>query len=162
MYNSIEENIQNLLVTGKYSPLFYKQFVDLVKSGKLEFDFIAREIEYLEGTRLETTTKKESMFRGEILKGLWHKHIFDAHNIAINVKNSLSRNWDNISKSTKDDKEFLKKILKLIPKSVANPKKTGDWIVYEKTDKGNHYLTFATHNEDDENVYRRIQPYLAK
>lgn len=58
MHISIEEDIRNLLVTGKYSPLFYKQFVDLVKSGKFEFDLIAREIEYLEGTRKETTTKK--------------------------------------------------------------------------------------------------------
>lgn len=51
MHISIEEDIRNLLVTGKYSLLFYKQFVDLVKSGKFEFDLIAREIEYLEGIR---------------------------------------------------------------------------------------------------------------
>lgn len=162
MHISIEEDIRNLLVTGKYSPLFYKQFVDLVKSGKFEFDLIAREIEYLEGTRKETTTKKESMFRGEILKGLWHKHTFDAHNIATNVKNLLLKNWDNISKNTKDDKEFLDKILKLIPQSVTNPKKTGDWIIYKKIDNGNYYLTFAGHNETDENIYRRIQQYLVK
>ena len=87
--NFWESKIKELLVTGEYSELFYKQFVDCVKNGIYEFDFIAREIEYLEGTRTDTVTKKEAMFRGEVLKGLWHKHFFDAQNIPLNFSNKL-------------------------------------------------------------------------
>ena len=72
---SIKERIKSLLKTGKYSELFYDEFYNAIKNGYKEFDFVAREILYLEGARNNTTTKKEMMFRGDVLKGLWKKHV---------------------------------------------------------------------------------------
>ena len=160
MSETLKEKINSILVSGKYSELFYNQFLYLVKSGKMDFDFIAREIEYLEGKRADTSTKKEAMFLGEVLSGLWHKHIWNAHNIPRNIMNLLNKEFPAISKNSKNDEEFLEKILALIPKSVASKKKTGDWIVYQKNESGNLYLTIAAHNETDIEIYNRIKKYL--
>ena len=54
----------------------------------------------------------------------------------------------------------LEEIQSWVKKSVISHDKTGDWIVYKKTDRGNYYLTIAKHTESDEDIYNRIKPYL--
>ena len=156
----IKDRAKSLLVTGKYSLLFFQQFVNGVKKGVLDFEQIAKEIEYLEGTRSITTTKKESMFKGELLEGLWHKHFFDAQHIPTNCLKMLEKQQEKICRKNLSEDEFLEAILNLIDKSVVNYDKTGDWIIYQKTKQGNRYLTLARHNEPDEKIYERIKPYL--
>lgn len=158
--NFWESKIKELLVTGEYSELFYKQFVDCVKDGIYEFDFIAREIEYLEETRPDTATKKEAMFRGEVLKGLWHKHFFDATNIPLNFSKILKKQQNNICLAKGNEEDFLKKILALIPACVASTNKTGDWIVYQKRGNGNLYLTLAKHKEPDTKIFERVKTFI--
>ena len=52
------------------------EFLAHVKNGTYEPDSIGKEIEYLEGKRDITATKKEAQFKGNLLKGLWQKHFF--------------------------------------------------------------------------------------
>ena len=156
----IKDRINSLLITGKYSPLFFQQFVDSVKSGTIDFGQLAKEIEYLEGIRSYSTTKKEAMFKRSLLNGLWHKHFFNAHNIPTNYSNILTKQQEKICRKNLNEDEFLKAILDMINKSVVNHDKTGDWIVYKKIDNSNYYLTIAKHNESDEQIYNRIKPYL--
>lgn len=154
------KELESYLKTGKYSELFIKEYAYYINNGIYEPDFIGREIEYLEGKSPNTTTKKESIFKGILLKGLWHKHFFDAQHIPTNCLNMLEKNEKKILNKNLTDKEFLNSILNLVHKSVVSHDKTGDWIVYKKTDSGNFYLTIAKHNEPDEQIYNRIKPYL--
>ena len=156
----IKNRINSLLVTGKYSPLFFQQFVYSIKNGIIDFEQLAKEIKYLEGTRSSSTTKKESMFKTSLLKGLWHKHFFNAHNIPINFLNMLTKQQEKICRRNLNEDEFLKAILDMINKSVVNHNKTGDWIIFQKTKCGNIYLTLAKHTESNEKIYTRIKPYL--
>lgn len=156
----IKDRVNLLLVTGKYSPLFFQQFVDSVKSGTIDFGQLAKEIEYLEGIRSYSTTKKEAMFKRSLLNGLWHKHFFNAHNIPTNYSNMLTKQQEKICRKNLNEDEFLSAILNIVNKSIVNREKTGDWIVYKKTDKGNFYLTLAKHTESDEKIYNRIKQYL--
>ena len=46
---------------------------------------------------------------------------------------------------------------------------TGEWIVFQKHNEQNYYLTLAAHNEGDQNIYSRVKdvyefdyPFLKK
>lgn len=160
MFPTLKEELESYLQSGKYSELFINEFLKHVKNGTYEPDFIGKEIEYLEGKRDTTATKKETQFKGDLLKGLWHKHFFCAKNIPNNCLKMVEKHGEKICKKNLNEDEFLGAVLNLINKSVINHDKTGDWIVYKKTKNGNYYLTIAKHTESDEDIYNRIKPYL--
>lgn len=155
LYN--KKNIDELLVTGKYSFLFEKQFIKLANNGMFGFEPIAREIRYLEGSSAHTYTKKETLFKCEKLKGLWHKHFFNAFNIPQNCINALRKNFNSHKQKLNYKSRDFISIFDNIGKDSPY---TGEWIIYKKGDSGNLYLTFAFHNESDEQIFERIKPYL--
>ncbi len=46
--------------------------------------------------------------------------------------------------------------------TISNPNKTGDWLIYEKYDWGNYYISLAQHEERDIEIYDRIKNYIGK
>ena len=88
------------------------------------------------------------------------KACYGVKNMPLNLQNTLKRNQERILAQNLNEESFLQAILDLIPKSITSTKKTGDWIIYQKNDWGNLYLTFAKHNELDENILTRIKPFL--
>lgn len=160
----LKERIDKLLTTGQYSDLFRLQFKQLVNEGYMEFDSIAREINYLEGSSSKITTKKECMFKQEPLKGLWHKHVFSASNIPSNAVNALSRNKKALHRIADKRGVTPQDIWNIVEKiGIATPY-TGDWIIYQKSKQGNLYLTIALHDEqdNDQKIFDRVKKYLLK
>lgn len=161
MFPTLKEELESYLQSGKYSELFINEFLAHVKNGTYEPDSIGKEIEYLEGKRDITATKKEAQFKGNLLKGLWHKHFFCAQHIEHNFVKLAERLLPKkINGKNKTLGMALEEIQSWVKKSVISHDKTGDWIVYKKTDRGNYYLTITKHTESDEDIYNRIKPYL--
>jgi hypothetical protein len=59
---------------------------------------VPAEIDYLEGIKPKSRTKKEAQFRKPPLQGFWHKHFFSAKHL---IKNVLIR-WNMDRDGNKD------------------------------------------------------------
>ncbi|HEV2627332.1 MAG TPA: hypothetical protein VGV41_01635 [Pseudolabrys sp.] len=120
-------------------------------------------------------TKRETPYRGKILRGLHHKHFFSPMFIAKNIENSVRRNAPELAKLVQEriatspagrpvDLDALIAYAATIDafrlhaarKSGIDPKVTGECIVFKATNTGNVLLTLATHAESDEAIYERV------
>ena len=170
----LKGEVKESLDTGKISPLLYKQLMCLYLNGLFSPDFVLREIRYLEGIDTnKTTTNTHKFFKNKPLLGLCKKHFFAPHNIENNFTTILSKNNVEIFLKNKFNIDVAKtdfsnsmsrnKLIKnILYATISNPNKTGDWLIYEKYDWGNYYISLAQHEERDIEIYDRIKNYIGK
>ena len=133
-----------------------------------------QEVKFLEGLKSVSSTQAASAFKREPLKGLMKKHFTDARFIVKNlgahfgydhggnkdldalISEAFSRN-----ESCYVDETFINFIahestVGALQKRAKNKKISGEWIVFQKYNGKNYYLTLAAHDEGDECVYGRV------
>ena len=138
--------------------------------------YILDEIKYLEGITKATRTKKEEEFKGQYLRGLWHKHFYSNRFIYTNIINywemkkkansKLDKLIDEVFQSSESDYITEEMINLFAYKLTDDPFRnkilrgtcTGEWIVFAKSNNKNYYLVLGQHN-DDENIYKLISRY---
>jgi hypothetical protein len=122
-------------------------------------------------------------FNGPILRGLKHFH----HSSETFLKNNILNYWKK-KVGKKNEIEYQNKLLSIVYKNlksvhgigIANEKsiqvllnqihnesnfrkfdiKTGEWLVFVEHENKKYYLCLATHDEPDEDIYKRILPCL--
>ncbi|WP_312244294.1 hypothetical protein [Stutzerimonas nitrititolerans] len=136
----------------------------LLNSSNPRFDpfSVLDEIDYLEGIRSSSRTKKESQFRKPPLYPFWHKHFFSAQhllkNIGIrwNLGGDGNKDLDNLLREVAeqhgDDPDAWPNHLthQLVIGGFTERSErglTGDWLIYAKCEGQNYYLDLATHEE---------------
>lgn len=160
------------LIPGRYSGLFVFQLLLNEKYMGLDPQLVIAEIKHLEGVGPPMQTKPASVFRGNVLKGLWHKHFFvnhpsaAAHNILNQLgANGLSKIVDEVmdpKKSSTITKEMINEVANRVVSETLSEradagKLTGEWIVFAKENGQNYYLSINTHENDDEKTASSIQ-----
>ncbi|GBE31336.1 hypothetical protein BMS3Bbin05_00236 [bacterium BMS3Bbin05] len=142
----------------------------------LSIYYVLDEIRYLEGITKATRTKKEEEFKGQYLRGLWHKHFYSDMFFYRNIINywemekkinsKLDKMIDEIFQSSKSD-YITEEIINLIVyrltddpfrNKILRGTCTGEWIVFAKINNKNYYLVLGQHN-DDENICKLIKCY---
>ncbi|MBS0250469.1 MAG: hypothetical protein JSR78_05330 [Proteobacteria bacterium] len=124
-------------------------------------------------------TKAAEPLRGG-LKGLWHKHWFQAAFIATNLLNEMDKNGEMLLRKFLNAKfgregwqgQLLTRRLAGELANVSSEgalshragkdrqkssRLTGEWIVYAKTPKRNIYLALAGHSETDADILERCR-----
>lgn len=134
------------------------------------------EIYILEGLATEPTgTKEESQYKGDHLKGLWHKHYMSARFIAQNIQHTLGREGGgrlteiikkNVTELDFFDETAMYAAAERMSKEIVsdsfrmrknNNKLTGEWIIFAKYDGENYYLCMSYHGEGDQRIANRIR-----
>jgi hypothetical protein len=138
---------------------------------------ILDEIKNIEGLSSRTMTKPASPFDRPPLKGLWHKHHFQASFLLQNIGNHWKINRKKqlklsamISECIKEEElgnfsdELAAKLsYKFVHEAYASRASenniTGEWIIFAKHNNKNYYLTLSSHTKgkvEDEKLYRKI------
>lgn len=172
------------IANGRYSALFVVNLMLLDIVDGEDPHQVIDEIKSLEGVGRPLQTKEASEFKGDKLKGLWHKHFMPAlpsvmaHNITNHLgKNGTSRIVEEVldpRKSPAITKEMIEELSQRIVEGsieerATQGKLTGEWIVYAKEFDGNYYLGIWRHDAGDEVIAQTIKstcvpqfPFLSK
>lgn len=123
-------------------------------------------------------TKPAGAFTAGPLKGLWHKHWFQASFMATNLLNETDKHGEMVIRKHLNaelgrDRWIGETITEKLAGGLAHAmvngalshrsgnigrkhsRITGEWIVFAKTNRQNIYLTLAGHNETNEAVFSR-------
>lgn len=136
------------------------------------FDLTAP-IKALEGLRSSCTTGPEDQFQHPPLTGLYKKHFTSPRFIPTNLINFLRskegvRHFNEVwGKATQasgtgyiDDifTKYLTHHMVFPPIEMKNStnRMTGEWVVFHKHEEKNYYLTFASHRETNDEIYKRV------
>ena len=157
--NLIANDLKNALKTGKISKVFFEQLLQLHDTGLTStYKYIIEEINCLENNELNChkhiQTKKEGIFKGKELKGLYKKHFFipSYHakynfNKTMNPSNeTLKQNINAQLSQASNITDAICKTSNLIMDEYKQHKKTGDWIIYAKNGGIIYYLCIAKHS----------------
>jgi len=169
---------------GRYSSLFVLSLMMLEQVNGIDPLHVIEELRFLEGQRPSLQTKPASQFKGDRLKGLWHKHFMPAlpSVMAYNITNHLGKNGtrrivEEVLDPTKSPVVTRQMIEELSNRIVfesmeergSKGKLTGEWIVFSKEDTGNYYLGIWSHTAGDEMIASSIRaacapefPFLGK
>ncbi|HDR9054107.1 TPA: hypothetical protein QDB02_001821 [Burkholderia vietnamiensis] len=122
------------------------------------------ELDYLEGIRPTSKTKRESPFKGPHLQPFWHKHFSSGRHLVRNIgirwnladggNRDLDRMLREVAEAYGEDPELWQAYLahRLVVggfEERAQRGLTGDWIIYAKHEGANYYLDLATHEEGE-------------
>ena len=133
-----------------------------IMSADLDAMAVLDELDYLEGIKPNSKTKREEPFRHAPLAPFWHKHFSSARHIIPNIgirwgiKNGGNKDLTNliegIARVHGDEPEVWQKQLAhaLIVEAIEDRTRrglTGDWIIYAKHEGRNYYLDLAGHHE---------------
>jgi hypothetical protein len=166
-YDEIGAQLRLVLATGTFSFCFQLDLALAEVSGRYNVMSIIDEVAKLEGTdRRPSGTKPASQFTGPHLSGLWHKHHFQARFVPNNLLNELRRSdvVDSVLAPHMGE-QLNEKIVKRLVYAVVidnleirgeQKRLTGEWIVFQKLDGANRYLTLASHKEGDAAIAQRI------
>jgi hypothetical protein len=158
---------------SRISSILLAQLYDLEKKRVVNIFNITQEIKYLEGLHNSTLTGKAEPFKKEPLRGLYKKHFTDARFIIKNIGNHLGYGNDKTprldkiinnafsnNKSGCVDSDFINYISYHTTIGAydekAKKRLTGEWIVFQKHNSKNYYLTMGAHNEGDNNILKRV------
>lgn len=158
------------IAKGRYSRWFaLTVWLDDRYNG-LDFSLIVHEIRGLETGAPRTGTKPAAEYKHKPLKGFWHKHYFSAQFLAKNLLNQLAGGkLEQIAadalgthRSPTITEEMIKDLahrvtVEQLEQRSADDKLTGEWIVYAKHNGQNYYLTLATHDTGDQEIYTQIK-----
>lgn len=162
----------NRIAKDRFSSLFVVNLMLLEWVNGVDPMEVIEEIRVLEGIRASLQTKPEAEFRGEKLRGLWHKHFMPslpsvmAHNITNHLgkhgtKNLVEEIFDP-NKSPVVTKEMFEElshrlVVGSMEERAENNKLTGEWIVFAKENRKNYYLGIWRHDAGDEKIAETIQ-----
>ena len=141
---------------------------------------VTRQIEALESPETFSGTKGATQFLRKPLKGLWHKHFFDAHFLAHNLagewgKDQLHKLIEEVcdpKKSEISTQEMFNEIAHRLVHGALEAREqeeriTGEWIIFDTDNGSNKYLCLARHNDGDEAIFAKLKslvftefPYL--
>lgn len=158
------------IAPNRYSKLFVLDLYIWNKYEGHEPFLVVNEIKILEKIINRRETKKASKFNNPPLKGLWHKHFFDAHYVAQNLLNNLNQNFEKDWKDIfKDDpiilpekmNKFISRITReALETKAKNGKLTGEWIIFAKHKGQNYYLSLGRHTQSNDAIFKRIKDYV--
>ena len=161
----------NRLIPNRYSCLFVAKLMVNERFGCITPDEVLYEVMALEGKRT-STTKTETMFERQPLKGFYHKHFFYSHPSAwaTNTLNELGKHGlrslvEDVFNPTKADKVTEAMIEEMSHRLTTEPlesrhakgKLTGEWIIFTKHDFANYYLDICSHKAGDENIASNLK-----
>ena len=159
---------------SRFSIVFLAQTIQMNINRVINTHQMMDEIRYLEGLGSKTQTKKAAPFNKEPLKGLMKTHFTDAMFILKNIGIHMGmdsgggKNLDKLIQEAFDkntsgvvDDEFISHISNgitfgALKERAGKQNLTGEWIVFQKHEEKNYYLTLAAHNEGDCNIYKRV------
>lgn len=160
----------NRIAPGRCSRLFIAELLLWNEINGHDPSQVTRQIEVLENLERYSGTKKATEFKRKPLKGLWHKHFFDAHNLVHNITNEWAGNkLNNLiteicdpSKSEFLTSEMMEKLADRIVHGTLEDRDhgerlTGEWIIFDKEKETNYYLCLARHSDGDEAIFSKIQ-----
>ena len=165
-----QRDLNKILRNGRYSPGLLFELTQQALDG-LNVGSIIDEIKHLEDSAFKSRTRKARQFKGNILKGLWYKHYFQVQFLSQNLIAELSEyRIKELLKpySQHSDGEYVimsEDLINAIAQDIvhggfdrksARRDVTGEYIVFEKSTSGNHYLTLGRHRED-EAIAERVQ-----
>lgn len=159
---------------SRISSTFIVQVIQMQNNQVINTHQMMDEVKYLEGVREKTSTKKVDVFKRLPLKGLKKTHFTDARFIVKNIgihfgldKGGNKKLDELIKRAFGDntsgivDNEMIMQIANgmsfgALQERSGNSKITGEWIIFQEFKNKNYYLTLASHNENDYEIYKRI------
>jgi len=164
--------LRQLLITGVCSRGLVNELAQSFEEGTYNLFRILDEIAILEGSRPgPSDTKPAEMFRGPVLKGLWHKHHTQARFMPENLRLEMHRDgtvervWKPYEGQVITQEMVSELVYALVKENymnrAADGRLTGEWIVFARGAVGNQYLTLASHNEGDKQILDRVTTYQA-
>ena len=182
------------LARFRYTVEDVRNWLDLkMKTGRCSFGFILEltlhrinqgynvhtildEIGRLEGTDARPSlTKPAEPFTGDVLRGLWHKHhqqtYFLAKNLILEmqrpdtIRNAIAPYFGRYVHEVAGEIAYDMTI-GAYERRARQSRITGQWIVFEKVNGANYYLTLGCHGEDEKikakvDAYRQFDNELA-
>lgn len=166
------EGIKNAI----FSTLIKAQLREALSSRTLHVHAIIDAIKEIQ-SGVEIRTEKERPFYGDILKGHWYKHWFEARFIPTNLMNHWKMGNENSTKFQDMMKTSFKKrgvrdgdiitekafaqmtddfIFGAYFERLKKSKMTGERIIFKPYEGKNYFLTLSLHSESDEEVLKRI------
>lgn len=158
---------------SRISSIFIAQIMQIEAARVVNTFQILDEVKVLEGIKKVSSTQPATCFKKQPLKGLMKKHFIDASFIKQNLNAYFGYEYggnrnleDVIEKAFKNntsgyvDDEFLNYLahettIGALDKRRVQKKMTGEWIVFQKYNGLNYYLTVASHRENDDEIYKR-------
>ena len=159
---------------SRISSIFIAQVMQMHEHRVINTHQMLDEVKSLEGFKSVSSTQTASPFKHAPLKGLMKKHFTDARYVPENLsayfgyKYGGNKNLHEIveqafarNKSGYLDEEFINFLahettIGAFQKRTLDNKVSGEWIVFQKFNGKNYYLTLAAHDEGDENIYGRV------
>jgi hypothetical protein len=160
----MDEWLEIKLATGRCSELLRRQLAAHCARPCYDVHNILDEIARLEGLPSRAApTKPAAPYKNPLLKGLWHKHHFQARFVPKNLMEETKRKSFPVPESVEEFDQnpdwgrlTHKAILSAFECRSARTALTGEWIVYAPMNGINYYLTLAVHETDDETGDERI------
>lgn len=160
------------IIPNRYTSLLVVNLYLLDKVSGVNPEQVIEEIKSLEGLAPSQQTKPATEFKGQFLKGLWHKHFLPAlpsafaHNILNHLgKNGLTHLVEEVfdpAKSSVVTQEMIDELAhRVVEESIeergAAEKLTGEWIIFAKENGENYYLCISPHTSGDENIANNVK-----
>jgi hypothetical protein len=168
-FRLVKTRLDLVMCTGSYSLGLVKDIAVMVAQDRHSDPFsILDEISALEGSR-RSATKSATAFKGRHLRGHWHKHYEQPAFMPRNLLNEMVRD-DTVARllsphvGEQMTPEILARLLHAVVKDNyfrrrAERRLTGEWIIFSKKRRTNHYLALANHLEDDAVIAKRVHGY---
>ncbi len=177
-FRACHRELERAMRTGSYSLGLLAELAQHRLSGTADVHAIVDEIRHLENDPAGSRAKEARRFKDEPLKGLWYKHYFQTRFLAQNLLNELPRvdvaallrrhAQPGEGGDVAIDGHFLDDLAReavhvSFERRAEERRLTGEWIVFDRTGAGNHYLTLARHREGenrkegDRRVFARVE-----
>ncbi|MBS9443780.1 hypothetical protein EAE89_19490 [Photorhabdus heterorhabditis] len=155
---------------SRISSVFIAQVMQLYYGRVINIFNIIDRVKSLEGIMESSCIKDEGVFLYEPLKGLMKAHFTNARFIFKNIKNqwgsdkymgkTINKAFHN-NKSEYVDDDLINYIsyqlaIGAYDKKIKGKAITGEWIIFQKYQGKNYYLTLGYHSEGDKNIYKRV------
>lgn len=159
---------------SRISSIFILQTLKLGFSKIINTHQMLQQVKYLEGLYPASSMKRPERFKNAPLKGLYKAHFMDARFLLRNLGAHFGLDHDGnrkldtlikraFAKNTSGyvDDDFIKYIahhftVAAFQERSASRNNTGEWVVFQKYQNKNYYLTLASHDEADELIYKRV------
>jgi hypothetical protein len=158
------------VLIGSALPLRYDS--NLIRTTLREDQFVLDEMDYLEGLRTQSKTKKEMQFPHPPLHPFWHKH----YSAPRHIHENIGIRWGITGSRNKVLHAMLKELCMMRGNGnwqdilthqivfggfVDRSRRglTGDWIIYAKHERQLYYLDLAGHEESNasEQLYQKLR-----
>ena len=163
-------------VDYRTSELFWVDLCIYFREFNVEPNNVLREIINLEReNNMLVETKSAQPFRKSSLKGLYHKHWFDARFVTQNLlnvfdspsfyeeMNVLLSEAQSASDQERKAQEIVNKMtFGALEQRARENRLTGEWIIFDTYEGNNYYLCLNTHDSGDEFIAQRISLYCSE